>query len=86
MDVPDLHKLYSDEAKWCFSKKGPPIFTYKSMILILKLLSRSSDSTIMLFLSAIRPPVIREGWLYHTQDSTWNLNSSICKYIVEFIL
>ena len=42
-----------------FLKKEPPIFIYKEMILTLKLLSGSSDSTKMPFLPAIRPPVIR---------------------------
>ena len=45
-----------------FLKKEPPIFIYKSMILTLKLFSRSSDSTNMPFLPAIKPPVIR-GWI-----------------------
>ena len=40
-------------------KKETPIFIYKSMILTLKLLSRSSDSTKMPFLPASRPPVTR---------------------------
>ena len=44
-----LPKLCSDWAKWC----------YKDMILTLKLRSRSSDSTKMPFLPAIKPPVIR---------------------------
>ena len=43
-------------------KKEPPIFIYKGMILTLKLLSQSSDSTNMPFLPAIRPPVTR-GWI-----------------------
>ena len=36
-------------------KKEPPIFVYRGMMLTLKLPSRSSDSTKMPFLPAIRP-------------------------------
>ena len=42
-----------------FEKKEPPIFIYKDMTLTLRLLSRSSGLTKMLFIWAIRPPVIR---------------------------
>ena len=40
-------------------KKEPLISIYKGMILTLKLVDRSSESTKMPFLPAIRPPVIR---------------------------
>ena len=42
-----------------FFKKERPIFISKGMTLTLKLLSRSSDSTKMSFLPAIRPHIIR---------------------------
>ena len=71
-----------------FRKKEQPIFIYKDMTLTLKLLlSQSSDSTKMLFLpDLIGLLYLRYGYLHHTtpQDSTSNLNSSICKYIKEF--
>ena len=51
-------KLYSTELTDVVRKKEPPIFIYKGMILTLKLVTRSSDSTKMPFLPATRPPVI----------------------------
>ena len=61
-------------------KKEPPIFICKGIILTLKLVTWSSDSTKIPFLPAIRPPVIGGRIVMP------HLSLGVCKYIVEFIL
>ena len=60
-------KLYSDGANWCCSKREPSIFFYKGMIVTQKLVTRSSDSTKMSFLPAIRPVIKGQIVMPHTR-------------------